>query len=322
MAGTDSPAKVNGQAQFGIDMRPEGLLYAAIRHCPVLGGTLRTLGPSTAKARRGVVDVIVLQERAVVVLADRYWRAKQALDALTIGWDEGPHAQLDSGQIRAQLQIALDAGSKGTGFRQQGDAEGVLSQAGRKLEAVYSAPFLAHAALEPINCTAQFQGGHLTLWCGTQVASLARWKAAQVAGIDREQVSLHVPLLGGGFGRRLELDMVEEAVLLALQTQGRPVKLLWSREEDMQHDMYRPAAMARFAAVLDEQGRPQAWLNRVAAPSIGLSTTERLLPALAADSPDKNHIEGAFDLPYAIPNLSVRQLRVKTPVPVGSWRSV
>ncbi|OYU26075.1 MAG: acylaldehyde oxidase [Burkholderiales bacterium PBB2] len=322
MPRTDIPAKVNGQAQFGIDMRPDGLLYAAIRHCPVLGGTLRKLDPSAAKASRGVADVIVLQERAVVVLADRYWRAKQALDALSPEWDEGPHAQLDSSQIRAQLQVALDAGAQGTGFRQQGDAEGVLSQASRKLEAVYSAPFLAHAAMEPINCTAQFKDGHLTVWCGTQVASLARWKAAQVAGVDSDQVTLHVPLLGGGFGRRLELDMVEEAVLLALQTQGRPVKLLWSREEDMQHDMYRPIAIARFAAALDEHGQAQAWLNRVAAPSIGLATTERLLPSMAADSPDKNQIEGAFDLPYAIPNLSVRQLRVKTPVPIGSWRSV
>jgi isoquinoline 1-oxidoreductase beta subunit len=322
MPRTDIPAKVNGSAQFGIDMQPEGLLYAAIRHCPVLGGKVRQVDSTAAKARRGVAEVRVLQERSVVVLADRYWRAKSALDALKIDWDEGPNAQLDSSLIRAQLQVALDGGAKGSGFRQQGDAEAVLSTAGRKLEASYYAPFLAHAALEPINCTAQFKDGHLTVWCGTQAASLARWKAAQVAGIDSEQVTLHVPLLGGGFGRRLELDMIEEAVLLALQTQGRPVKLLWSREEDMQHDMYRPAAMARFVAALDEQGRPQAWLNRVAAPSIGLSTTERLLPSMAADSPDKNQIEGAFDLPYAIPNLSVRQLRVKTPVPVGSWRSV
>ncbi|WIV96762.1 xanthine dehydrogenase family protein molybdopterin-binding subunit [Kinneretia aquatilis] len=322
MPRTDIPAKVNGQAQFGIDMRPEGLLYAAIRHCPVLGGKVHKLESAAAKARRGVADVIVLQERAVVVLADRYWRAKQALDALDIEWNEGPNAQLDSAQIDRQLKQALDSKDQGSGFRQLGDAEAALQQAEHQLDALYRAPFLAHAAMEPINCTAQFKGGHLTVWCGTQVASLARWKAAQVAGVDSDQVTLHVPLLGGGFGRRLELDMVEEAVLLAMQAQGRPVKLVWSREEDMQHDMYRPVAMASFSAALDAQGHPQAWLNRVAAPSIGLATTERLLPSMAADSPDKNQIEGAFDLPYAIPHLSVRQLRVKTPVPIGSWRSV
>ncbi len=319
---TDIPAKVNGSAEFGMDVRPEGLLYAAIRHCPVFGGKVARFDASAAKAMRGVSDVLVIQEQAVVVLADRYWRAKTALDALAIEWADGPHAQLDSAQIDAQLLAALQGQDSGTGFRSQGDADKALSQASRKWEALYSAPFLAHAAMEPINCSAQLKDGHLTVWCGTQVASLARWRAAQVAGLETEQVTLHVPLLGGGFGRRLELDMIEEAVLIAKQTQGRPVKLVWSREEDMQHDMYRPVAKASFVAALDEQGQPSAWLNRLAAPSIGLSTTERLLPRFAADSPDKNQIEGAFDLPYAVPHLSVRQLRVKTPVPVGSWRSV
>jgi isoquinoline 1-oxidoreductase beta subunit len=143
-----------------------------------------------------------------------------------------------------------------------------------------------------------------------------------VAGIEMERVTLHVPYLGGGFGRRLETDMAEQAAAIALRSPGRPVKLVWSREEDMQHDMYRPVAMARFAALLGDKGLPEAWVNRVAAPSVSLATTERLLPKMASDMPDKNQIEGAFDLPYAIPQLSVQQLRVKTPVPVGSWRSV
>ncbi|MFY7865181.1 molybdopterin cofactor-binding domain-containing protein [Roseateles sp.] len=319
---TDIPAKVKGSAEFGIDVQVEGLLFAAIRHCPVFGGKVASFDAAKAKASTGVSDAFVIQEQAVVVVADRYWRAKTALEGLAIEWHEGAHAQLDSAQIAQQLQSALQSKDSGTGFRSQGDADKTLSQAKRKLDATYFAPFLAHAAMEPINCTALFKDGRLTVWCGTQVASLARWRAAKVAGIETEQVTLHVPLLGGGFGRRLELDMIEEAVLIAQQTQGRPVKLIWSREEDMQHDMYRPVAMASFAAALDDQGLPLAWLNRVAAPSIGLSTTERLLPSFAADSPDKNHIEGAFDLPYAIPHLSVRQLRVKTPVPVGSWRSV
>jgi isoquinoline 1-oxidoreductase beta subunit len=143
-----------------------------------------------------------------------------------------------------------------------------------------------------------------------------------VANVDSSKVQLHVPYLGGGFGRRLETDMVEQAVAIALKTGGAPVKLVWSREEDMQHDMYRPVAVSRFQAALGADGQPQAWLNRVAAPSVSLGTMERLMPAMAMDMPDKNQIEGAFDIPYEIANLSVRQVRSKTPVPVGSWRSV
>lgn len=316
----DLADKSSGRARYGIDMRPEGLIHAAIRQCPVFGGKLRRFDAAAVRQRPGVIDVLPVGDNAVAVLADSHWRAQQAVDALTVEFDEGEAAALDSGKIRQQLLDALQ--QSGSGFRSIGDAPAQLKQAGRTIEALYEVPFLAHTAMEPINCTAQFRDGHLTLWCGTQVPDLARWRAAAVAGIAREQVELHVPLLGGGFGRRLELDMVEQAVSLALRAQGRPVQLLWSREEDIQHDMYRPTALARFEASLDEQGRPQAWLNQVAAPSIGLSTMERLLPSMAADMPDKNQIEGAFDLPYAIPHLSVRQHRVRTPVPIGSWRSV
>ncbi len=319
----DIPAKVDGSAVYGIDVQPEGLLYAAIRQCPVFGGGVAGYDAQALRSKRGIVDVVTLAEHgAVVVLANSFWRARSALESLEIRWDEGPNAQLDSAQIRGQLQTALQ-GEGGFAFRDIGDARSRLAQGGaKKLEAVYEAPFLAHAALEPINCSAQYKDGALTLWCSTQVALLARWKAAQAAGIPIEQVTLHVPYLGGGFGRRLEVDMVEQATRIALRTQGQAVKLVWSREEDMQHDMYRPVAMASFAAVLDEQGRPAAWLNRVAAPSVGLATSERLMPAFASDMPDKNQAEGAFDLAYAVPNLRVQQLRVKTPVPVGYWRSV
>lgn len=317
----DIPAKTTGAAQFGIDVRPPGLLYAAIRQCPVFGGSLRGFNAGAARSARGIKDVFGLGNTAVVVLADSYWRAKTALAGVEIDWDEGAHAALDSAAISSNLRRALDE-SSGTGFRSQGDAAAVLAGAAQRIEAEYEVPFLAHAALEPVNCTAQFKDGKLSLWCATQVPSLARWKAAQAAGISTDAVTLHLPYLGGGFGRRLETDMVEQAVAIALRSQGAPVKLVWSREEDMQHDMYRPAAVARFTAALDASGAPLAWLNKVAAPSIGLGTMSRLLPALAMDMPDKNQIEGAFDLAYAVPNLSVRQLRVATPVPVGSWRSV
>jgi len=319
---TDIPAKVKGQARFGIDTRLPGMLYGAIRQCPVFGGRLRPFDLPAARALPGVKDVITLDEQAVVVLAGNTWTAQQAVNALPLQWDEGPHAQLDSAAVSAQLRAALQ--EQGTRFRHQGDAGAVLAQtpAPQRLQAEYEVPFLAHAAMEPVNCTAQVKGGRVTVWCGTQAPSLAQWLAARVADVDTDQVTVHVPFLGGGFGRRLESDMVEQAVAVALRTQGAPVKLTWSREEDLQHDMYRPAAMAHFEATLDEQGHPLAWRNSVAAPSIGLSTMQRLLPSLARDMPDKNQIEGAFELPYAVPNLEVRQVRCATPVPVGSWRSV
>ena len=317
----DIPAKVDGSAVFGIDVRPAGLLYAAIRQCPVFGGKLRSHDASAIKAARGVKDVFALGDSAVVVVADNFWRAKAALDALKIDWDEGPHAALDSAAISASLRAALD-GASGSGFRNDGDAAAVLAGADAKISAEYEVPFLAHAALEPVNCTAQFKDGALTVWASTQVPSLARWKAAKAADVAMDAVTLHLPYLGGGFGRRLETDMVEQAVAVALRTQGAPVKLVWTREEDMQHDMYRPAAVARFSAALDAAGQPMAWQNMVAAPSVTLGTMQRLMPAFAMDMPDKNQIEGAFDLPYAIPNLSVRQVRVPSAVPVGSWRSV
>ena len=323
---TDIPAKVNGQARFGIDTRLPGLLHGAVRQCPVFGGRLHPFDLQAARAQPGVKDVIVLEDQTVVVLASNTWTAQQAVNRLPLQWDAGPNAGLDSAAISNQLRTALqDAGPQGgTRFRHQGDAVAVLAQApaARRLQAEYEVPFLAHAAMEPVNCTAQVKGGQVTVWCGTQAPSLAQMLAARVAEVDTDDVTVHVPLLGGGFGRRLESDMVEQAVAVALRTQGLPVKLTWSREEDLQHDMYRPAAMARFEAALDEQGRPLAWLNGVAAPSVSLSTMQRLLPALARDMPDKNQIEGAFELPYAIPNLEVRQYLCATPVPVGSWRSV
>ncbi len=321
MQRTDLADKVNGKAVFGIDVRQPGMLYATVRQCPVFGGTVRSFDASAAKAARGVKDVFQLGDNSIALVADSHWRARQAIALVKIDFDDGPNAALDSAAISAQLRRDVDAGS-GSGFRSVGDADKALQGAARRIEALYEVPFLAHAAMEPINCVAQVKDGAVTVWSSTQVPSIVRWRAARVAGVDGDKVTVHVPYLGGGFGRRLEFDMVEQAVAIALRTQGLPVKLVWSREEDLQHDMYRPAAVARFRAALDAQGRPLAWLNRVAAPSVGLNTTERLLPAMAMDMPDKNQIEGAFELPYAVPNISVRQIRSKTPVPVGSWRSV
>jgi isoquinoline 1-oxidoreductase beta subunit len=318
---TDIPDKTNGRAIFGIDVRVPGMLYAAIRHCPVFGGTVKSFDASAIGTTRGVKHILQIGRSAVVVVADNTWRARTALDKVNITWDEGPNAQLSSSDISAQLRRDLDTASS-SGFRDVGNAAKVIEQATRLVEAVYEVPFLAHAAMEPINCAAQVKDGKVTVWNSTQVPSFARQRAAKVAGVDAEKVTLHVPFLGGGFGRRLEFDMVEEAVAIAMHTGGQPVKLTWSREEDMQHDMYRPAAVSRFIVALDPKGRPHGWINRVSAPSIGLAAMERLMPAMAVSVPDKNQIEGAFELPYEVPHIHVSQIRSKTPVPIGFWRSV
>lgn len=315
----DLPSKVDGTAVFGIDVRLPGMLYASLRQAPVGQGRIEAWDTSALLQRPGVKQAFVLDGRTAVVVAERWWQAESALRAHPPRMVAG--AALDSAQLLQQLQAALDDG-KGFAFRDDGDAEKTLAAAATTISADYRLPFLAHAALEPQNCTAQFKHGQLQIWAPTQVAALARWRAAAVADIKQEAVTVHTTYLGGGFGRRLETDVVEQATAIALRCEGAPVKLLWTREEDFTHDVYRPAALARFAAALGEDGLPTAWSNLVAGPSLTLDTMDRLLPAIAMDSPDKNQIEGAYELPYAIPNLLVRQRRVRLSVPVGSWRSV
>ena len=316
----DVPAKTNGSAQFGIDVRVPDMLYAAIVQAPVFGADVASFDGSAALRQRGIKQVLRIPS-AVVVVADSWWRAKQALPLVKVNWTATPHDQLTSADLHKQAEQALRDQS-GLAFTNRGDADAALKSATRTLEAAYRVPYLAHAALEPINCTAQVKEGKVTVWVSTQVASLAKWRASQVAKVDGDQVVMHLPLLGGGFGRRLEVDMVEQAVAVAMQTQGRPVKLLWTREEDTRHDMYRPAAWCTFRAALDAQGQVQAWQHRVAAQAPAYSATQRLVPWAAADSPDKNQIEGAYDVPYDMPNVEVRQIRLTGHVPVGYWRSV
>lgn len=317
----DLPAKVNGSAVFGIDIQQPGMVYAALRQAPVVGGSLTQWDTAAVKAQRGVVDAFVLNGHTAVVVADRWWRAEAALKAHPPSFHGGPKAGMNTADMRATLHRALDQ-KQGFAFRDQGDAREALAKAPNVLRAEYEVPFLAHAPLEPMNATAQVKDGKVTIWAPTQVASLARWKASQVADVAMDAVEVHVPYLGGGFGRRLETDVVEQAVAIALRTQGKPVKLLWSREEDFTHGVYRPMGISRFEAALGSDGKPSAWHHRLAGPSLGFDTTDRLLPGMAADTPDKNHLEGAFELPYAIPHLRAAQLRVPLGLPVGSWRSV
>ena len=323
----DGAARVTGRTVYGTDVRVPGLRFAAIRHAPTLGGGVVSFDTASTLRRPGVQAAFALEaQSAVVVVADSFWRADQALEAAlaagAVVWRAGPHEGLSTATLRQQLQTALQGPDQGTGFRSEGDAEAALAAAGRRIEAVYEVPFLSHAALEPVNCTAQMADGQVTLWCPTQVPILARLQAARTERVWPSKVTLHMTALGGGFGRRLEVDMVDEAVAIAQRLPGVPVQLQWTREEDFRHDRYRPAAMASFRAALDATGRPQAWENRVAAPSVTQSFSDRLVGLATPAVPDKFQAEGAFDLPYAIPHVSVRQLLCKTPVPVGYWRSV
>lgn len=328
VARLDGPSRVSGRTVYGADVRLPGLRFAALHHAPTLGGGVVSFDTASTLRRPGVVAAFALEDQAAVaVVADSFWRAQSALQAAlaagAVVWRDGPHAGLSTPALRQQLKSALEGPDTGFGFRSEGNAEATVAAAtGQCLEAVYEVPFLAHAALEPVNCTAQVTDDGVTLWCPTQVPILARLQAARTARVWPSKVTLHMTALGGGFGRRLEVDMVDQAVAIAKRLPGVPVQLQWTREEDFRHDRYRPAAMASFYAALDERGRPQAWVNRVAAPSVTQSFSDRLVGLATPAVPDKFQAEGAFDLPYDIPHVSVRQLLVNTPVPVGYWRSV
>jgi isoquinoline 1-oxidoreductase beta subunit len=317
----DLPAKVNGSAQFGIDVRLPGMLYAAIKQCPVLGGKLGAYDDTKARAMPGFKAVVPLAN-AVAVVADSWWRATRALDTLGINWDEGKHAGLDTTAIFAQYGRDMEHG-KATTYADRGDAAAALTRAGKVLEAEYRAPLLAHATMEPMNCTARFGDGRCEVWAPNQSPTLVQWIASRAAGLDMASVAVHTTYLGGGFGRRAEMDYVTQAVTVAKNVPGAPVKLVWSREEDMQHDMYRPAAIAKFRAALDGAHAPLAWWNRIVGPSVTRSFMDRTLPWGGMDfPPDKTNAEGAADLPYEFANFHVEHVLSKTPVPVGFWRSV
>jgi isoquinoline 1-oxidoreductase subunit beta len=322
----DVPDKVTGRARFGIDVRLPGMLFAALRACPTIGGTLRGVDPSPALALPGVVRVSTLAGAAggapaVAVVADSWWTAQRALDALRIDWDEGPNADMSSDRLLARMRGALGA-EDGFTFYERGKGEAALKRAVQLVEAEYRAPYLAHAALEPINCTARFADGRLAIWAPTQVPSVLRHVAARAAGIDADRVDVTVTLLGGGFGRRLEVDFVPQAVWLARDVAPAPVQLIWSREEDTTHDFYRPAAVAKMKGGLDANGAPLAWVTKSASDAIVPQYVRRTYPAFAADTPDKTTIEGLFDQAYEFPHRHCAHVTHRSPVRVGFWRSV
>jgi len=324
----DIPVKVDGGAQFAIDVRLPGMLYAAIAQSPVFGGSVKSFDDAKARNRRGVRGVHTLpatstSAAAVAVVAEHYWQARSALDLVNIAWDGGENAAHDT-QIQSDRYRKLLGRGNARVYDSAGDVEPVFAQAAKTVSADYFAPYLAHATMEPINCTALVRkDGSCEVWVGSQAPTLVRWYAAKAAEIDSSRVSVHIPYLGGGFGRRAEMDVVMQAVMLARKLPGTPVQLIWSREEDMQHDVYRPMAAARFSAALDSAGRISGWKNRIVGQSCTGGLTARLMPAAASDlMKDKTTTEGAFDLPYLLPNRRVEHVLTHEPIPVGYWRSV
>ena len=311
----DTPAKVNGTAVYGIDARPPGVKIATLAQSPVFGGRVKSVDDTAAKAVKGVRQIVRLDD-AVAVVADHMGAAKKGLAALKIEWDEGPHAKLGTGDIAAELeQATLKPGAVAQNI---GDADKAMASAATKVEAIYQVPFLAHATMEPMNCTVHFRKDECEIWLGTQAIARVQAMAAQAAGLPPEKVIVHNHLIGGGFGRRLEADGAVRAVQVAQQVDG-PVKVVWTREEDIQHDMYRPYWFDRISAGLDKNGTPIAWNHRFA----GSSVIARWLPPGFKDGLDPDSTEGAIDLAYDLPNFHVEYARVEPPgIPTAFWRSV
>jgi isoquinoline 1-oxidoreductase subunit beta len=324
----DVPGKVDGSARFGLDIRLPGMLFAAVRLCPMLGGSPGAIQASAALAQPGVERLVRLPAYAdstagFAVVAKTSWHARQAAAAVDVQWHAPPLGMLDTRQIEQGLEAAVRT-RDGFAFHAKGAIEDAEAGAVRKIESWYRAPYLAHATMEPMNCTALLKDGQLTLWVPTQVPEMARAIAAQVARLPLERVLLHVTLLGGGFGRRLEVDYVAQAVRVAMECGGRPVQLAWSREEDMTHDFYRPMHVAMLRASLDDWGQPVSLRIKSAGDAITPRWMGRGLPALAGpvDLPDKTTAEGLFDLPYGFAHQQMEHVATRMGVPVGFWRSV
>jgi isoquinoline 1-oxidoreductase beta subunit len=310
----DAPAKVNGTAIYGIDVKLPNMKVATLAQSPVFGGRLRSVDDRKARAVRGVRQIVRLDD-CVAVIADHMGAARKGLAALVIEWDDGPNAHLSTADIVESMKAASQR--SGVVARKDGDNVQAMAGAATKLEAVYEVPFLIHAAMEPLNCTVHVRPGSCEVWVGTQVISRAQAAAAAVTGLPLEKVIVHNHLLGGGFGRRLEIDSITRAVQIARQVNG-PVKVIWTREEDVQHDMYRPYFYDRVSAGLDAQGHPVAWNHRIT----GSSILKRWLPQAYNNDFDPETIDGAVKPPYALSNVLIEYVNHEPPIPTAFWRGV
>jgi isoquinoline 1-oxidoreductase subunit beta len=309
----DTPVKVNGTAEFGIDVKLPGMLYASLAQCPVIGGKVASLDDTKAKAMPGVKHVVRITD-GVAVVADTWWRAKVARDALVIQWDEGPGKALDSAGISSALKVA--AGKPGAVLKKQGDVDAALTGAAKKVEAAYELPFLAHAPMEPMNFTADVRKDSCLVYGPTQFQQMAAGVAAQVTGLKPEQITVRTTFLGGGFGRRIDVDFIAQAIEIS-KAVSAPVKLLWTREDDTTHDFYRPLSYHQFSGALDAQGKPVAVKFHMTSPSV----TSRLFPAVVSNGIDPFMAEAAtpaYDIPHQLADVVIHDTGVR----VGYWRSV
>jgi isoquinoline 1-oxidoreductase beta subunit len=310
----DTPAKVDGTAQYGIDVKLDGMLYAALAQPPVLLGTVKSFNDAKAKAMPGV-RAVVQTSSGVAVVADSWWQARRARDALEIVWDGGANAGLTDAKIRQGLRQAAAGEAKQA--RNDGDVDAAIKSAARVVRAEYELPLLAHATLEPQNCTADVRADRCDVYAPTQIPVAAQAVAAQAAGLKPEQVHVHTTFLGGGFGRRLEVDFVPAAVE-ASKAVGKPVKVVWTREDDMMHDAYRPPALEQCTGAFAADGKLAAWKLRIVSPSI----TARAFPAVVENAIDPFVLEAATNYPYDVPNVRVDYSRHEIGIHVGYWRSV
>ena len=325
---SDIPAKVMGQAQFGADVRLPGLVFAAMRMSPVLGGTASSMDTTAALAMAGVEKVVQIDAwgggtGGLAVVGKSTWHARQGVQAVQVQWQTSGTGAADTTRIQADLLKALNTES-GFTFHEQGLPAQAEKAAAKRIDALYQAPYLAHATMEPMNCTAQVKDGKVDIWVPTQVPQMARAMAAKAAGVKEDHVNIHVTLLGGGFGRRLDVDFVGQAVQVAKACEGKPVQLSWSREEDMTHDFYRPMSLAKFQASLDATGEVSSLRIHSAGDAITPRWMARAAPHLSGpvDMPDKTTSEGLFDLPYGLLNQHMSHVATQSGVPVGFWRSV
>jgi isoquinoline 1-oxidoreductase subunit beta len=309
----DTPVKINGTAKFGIDATVPGMVYATIITCPVVTGKLASVDDSAIRGRKGIVRVVKMDD-GVAVVANNSWRAMNALKDLKIDWDYGPAGRTDSEQMRAMYRETLNETM--VTARHDGDAPAALASASKVIEAVYQVPHLAHAPMEPLNATAWVQSDRVDVWIGTQTALGTLKQAAAASGLEPEQVYIHNAYVGGGFGRRSTNDEMRQAIYLS-KVMGRPVKLTWSREQDIRGDRYRPEAAAKFRAALGAGGMPNVVDARVAVGSINRSLGRPVQNDLEGQA-----VDGIVNSPYTIPNFYVGGVMKNTHLPVSFWRSV
>jgi isoquinoline 1-oxidoreductase subunit beta len=317
----DVRAKVDGSAQFGIDITLPNMLYAAVKHIPMVRGALQSVQWTNGAPPKSVV-ALAQGHDWIAAIATNTWTAQKALSEATLTGGGAGGCTVSSDALYKKYDALLDVGG-GREYEQRGNVDEMLKTAPQVLDVRYRVPFQAHATLEPLNCTVHWRDGKMDIWLGNQSPTLVRWVAADASGLAGEAITVHTPYLGGGFGRRSDVEVLRQAIACAKVTNGKPVKLTWSREEDTRHDAYRPAVASRMRAAFDSKGDIAAWDHTIAGMSVMFDFIRRAAKPLASDAaPDPTNCEGATHLPYALPNFRVRHAQIDEGVPLGFWRSV